>query len=93
VSKRTTTEPISTCPTCGCPVRIGGEGTGPGSTHYYVPILPDEVKALVKASKRLTTIMSPNTYTKCAFSVIPIDCAYADTDKAIKAVERILEGK
>ena len=28
-----------TCPTCGGPVRIGGDATGDGGTHYLVPAL------------------------------------------------------
>ncbi len=43
-----------TCPTCGCPVKIGGEGT----THYYVPIIPDEAKLtrLVDAARKYRAI-------------------------------------
>lgn len=35
------------CPTCGCPVRIGGKGT----THYYVPISSKAADALLSAAK------------------------------------------
>jgi hypothetical protein len=35
------------CPTCGCPVRIGGKGT----TKYYVPIQSEAADKLLSAAK------------------------------------------
>ena len=37
------------CPTCGCPVRIGGEGV----TKYYVPILKEKADKLCEAAKAI----------------------------------------
>ena len=39
-------EPIH-CPTCGCPVKVGGKGT----TRYYVPIRSEAADALLAAAK------------------------------------------
>lgn len=41
------------CPTCGCPVRIGGKGT----THYYVPISSKAADALLAAAKLIKESM------------------------------------
>jgi hypothetical protein len=45
------------CPMCGCPVKVGGEGTShyyiPVSSHYYIPVSSPEVERLVEAAKTM----------------------------------------
>jgi len=40
-------KPIN-CPTCGCPVKVGGKGT----TKYYVPTRSEAADALLSAAKK-----------------------------------------
>lgn len=42
------------CPTCGCPVRIGGKGT----THYYVPIRNEAADVLCGTAKEVANTKS-----------------------------------
>jgi hypothetical protein len=56
-------------------VKIGGEGT----THYYIPILPEAVQALVKEAG-------------WAEHFLPKDAETA-LSRAVKAVEKLMETK
>jgi hypothetical protein len=97
---------VHVCPTCGCPVKVGGDGKGPGSTHYYIPIrngeiLPDEleakVKALVDVAKEVSQYPNANKTTKLSgengmYCLIHL----SDINRliiSIEAVEKLMEGK
>jgi hypothetical protein len=42
------------CPTCGCPIKVGGKGT----TKYYVPARTEAAERLVGAAKLILTAIT-----------------------------------